>query len=88
MERAECIRMEQKGKFSHVDLMPIQVPKINSYFSKAHNWKCPGNDQIQNYWLKDFPATYSHITRKYHCIIEELEKAPAWLTKGVTFLIT
>ena len=26
--------------------------EIALYLSKAHNWKSPGNDQIQNYWLK------------------------------------
>ena len=47
---------------------------------KAHNWKSPGNDQIQNYWLKAFPATHRHITKNFNAIIEELEKAPDWLT--------
>ena len=32
--------------------MPIQTTEITSYLSKAHNWKSPGSDQIQNYWLK------------------------------------
>jgi len=57
--------MELKRKFSHVDLMPIQFTEINSYLSKSHNWKSPGNYQIQNYSLKDFPSTHSHITRKH-----------------------
>ena len=35
-----------------MDWMPIQIREITSYLSKAHNWKSPGNDQIQNYWLK------------------------------------
>ena len=30
-------------------------------FVKTHNWKSPGNDQIQNYWLKAFPPTHKHI---------------------------
>jgi hypothetical protein len=54
---------------------------------KSHNWKSPGNDQIQNYWLKVFPATHRHITKNINAIIEKPEKAPEWLNTGVTYLI-
>ena len=54
-------------------------------FAKAHNWKSPGNDQIQNYWLKAFPATHRHIAKKFNAITEEPEKAPNWLTTGIIF---
>ena len=43
--------------------------------SKAHNWKSPGNEQIQNYWLKVFLATHRHIAKNFNVIIEEPEKA-------------
>ena len=55
--------------------------------SKAHNWKSPGNDQIQNYWLKAFPTTHKHITKNFNAITEEPEKASDWLTTGITHLI-
>ena len=31
-----------------MDWRPIQTKEITSYLSEAHNWKSPGNDQIQN----------------------------------------
>jgi len=75
-ERAEWIRREQKRKVSYMGWMPIQITEITSYLSKAHNWKSPGSDQIQNYWLKAFPATHRHITKNFIAIIEELGNAP------------
>ena len=54
--RTEWIRGEQKRKSRCMDWRPIQITEITLYLSKAHNWKSPGNDQIQNYWLKSFPA--------------------------------
>jgi hypothetical protein len=54
---------------------------------KAHNWKSPGNDQIQSYWLKAFPDIYRHNAKKFNAIIEEPEKATDWLTTGITYLI-
>jgi len=47
-ERAELIRREEIRKISHMDWRPKQLTEITSYLSKAHNWKYPGNDQIQN----------------------------------------
>ena len=70
-----------------MDWMPVQIMEITSYLSKAHNLKSPGNDQIQNYWLKAFPATHRHITKYFNAIIEEPEKAPDWLTAGITYVI-
>ena len=67
--------------------MPRQITEITSYLSKSHNWISPGNDQIQNYWLKAFPATDRHITKNFNAIIEEPEKAPDWLTTGITYFI-
>jgi hypothetical protein len=86
-ERAECIRREQKRKNSHMDWKPIQITEITLYLSKAHNWKSPENDQIENYSLKAFPATHKYITKNFNAIIEELEKTPDWLTTGITYLI-
>jgi hypothetical protein len=82
--------MDKKGrerKIIHKDLMPIQITEIALYLSKVHNWKSPGNDQIQNYWLKAFPDTHKYITKHFNAIIEEPEKAPEWLTTAITYLI-
>ena len=64
-ERAEWIRREEKRKIRHTDWRPLQVMEITGYLSKAHNFKSPGNDQIQNYWLKAFPTTHRHIARNF-----------------------
>jgi len=62
-ETAEWRRREQETKVSHMGWMPIQIREITEYLSKAHNRKSTGKDQIQNYWLKAFPATHRHITK-------------------------
>jgi len=70
-----------------MDWMTIQITEITSYLSQAHNCKSPRNDQIQNYWLEAFPATHRHITKNFNAIIEEPDKAPDWLTTGITYMI-
>ena len=71
-----------------MDLKSIQIAEITSYLSKAHSWKSPGNDKIQISWLKAFPATHRHITKNVNAIIEQPEKAPDWLTTGITYFIS
>ena len=80
-------KREQERKVSHMGWMPIQTTEITSYLSKARNWKSPGSDQIQNYWLKAFLATHRHIAKNFNAIIEEPEKATDWLTAGITYWI-
>jgi hypothetical protein len=86
-ERAEWIRREEERKIRDINWRPIEIMEITWYLSKAHNWKSPVNDQIQNHWLKAFPATHRHIAKNFNAIIEEPEKAPDWLTIGITYLI-
>ena len=68
-ERAEWIRKDKKRKVSYMGWMPIEITEIISYLCKAHNWKSPGSDQIQNYCLKAFPSTHRHITKNLNAII-------------------
>jgi hypothetical protein len=48
-ERAERIRREQRRKIIYMGCKPTQITEITLYMSKAHNWKSPRNDQLQNY---------------------------------------
>jgi len=50
--------------------------KLLATCQNNHNWKCPGSDQIQNYWIKAFPATHRQIAKNFNATIEEPEKAP------------
>ena len=63
-ETAEWVRREQERKLSHMGWMPIRIAEITSYLFKSHSWKSPGSNRIQNYWLKAFPASHRHITKK------------------------
>jgi hypothetical protein len=86
-ERAEWIKQEERRQISYMDWKPIQITEITLYLSNADNWKSPGYDQIQNYWLKAFRPNHRHIVRNLNAIIEKPEKAPAWMTTGITYLI-
>jgi hypothetical protein len=65
----------------------MQIMKITSFFSKAHNWKSPGNDQTQNYWLKDITGAHRYITKSCNATMEEIEKISDLLTIGLTYFL-
>ena len=81
--------MDKKGieKESHMDWMPIQITEITSYLSKAYNWKSPGNDQIKITGLKLSQLLTGILKKNFNVITEEPEKAPDWLTAGITYVI-
>lgn len=54
--------------------------------SKSHNWKTPGIDNIQNYWYKKFTCTHTRIAKCLTEIVQNPEKMPHFLTKGITYL--
>jgi hypothetical protein len=86
-ERAEWIRREERRKISNMDWVPIRTMETTSFLLQAQNWKSPGSDQIQNYWLKPFPAAHRHITKNFNTIMEEPDMIPDWLTTGITYLL-
>ena len=46
-----------------MDWRPIHISEIALYLLKAHNWKSPGNDQIQKYRLSE----HTNITPIQQC---------------------
>ncbi|PNF19358.1 hypothetical protein B7P43_G06722 [Cryptotermes secundus] len=88
-EKAEWIRREEKGREGTSDMkwMPIKTTEFTSVLAKTHNWKSPGSDQIQNYWLKEFPVMHSYIVEAFNKIIEKPQQMSEWLTTGITYLL-
>ena len=67
--------------------MPTQITEIISYLSEAHNWKYPGIDQIKITGLKLSQLLTGISQKNFNAIIEKPQKAPDWLTTGITYLI-
>ena len=48
--RLPCLGNVEKGKLF------TEVRKVNELLKKIPNWKAPGPDGVQGFWLKNFPA--------------------------------
>lgn len=54
---------------------------------KLLNWKAPGPDKLQNYWLKTFSSVHKHLAKCFQKILEHPNSMPEFMTRGVTYLM-
>jgi len=51
------------------------------------NWKSPGPDQVQGYWLKHLTSLHERLAQQFQSILDDPSCMPSWLTTGRTVLI-
>ena len=85
-EKAEWLNGIEKELKDVVKQQDIDITpnKIRQQTSKMANWKAPGPDGLQGFWLKYFKSTTIGLTLN-KCLDEQ--DIPDWLTKGKTTLI-
>ena len=59
---------------------------IKQQVKKIPNWKNPGTDGVQGYWLNKFTALHERIGKQMDNIISNAEDIPKWMTLGKTVL--
>jgi hypothetical protein len=66
---------------------PITTEKVSRLIAKTLNWKSLGPDGISNFWIKRFTATHSYLTHYFNQLIDDVEKIPEFLVRGITYLL-
>ena len=60
--------------------------KLKKVLARIPNWKAPGPDMVQGFWIKHFTSLHEHLLQNYKdCLTNK--QVPTWLTKGRTVLI-
>ena len=73
--KASWIRREQT-RVSNVTAMehsPITTEQVFQLIAKTLNWKAPGPDRINNFWIKSFTATHSYLAHHFNQFMEDAE---------------
>lgn len=65
----------------------ITTEDVQKAIRKAKNWKAPGPDMLQNFWLKRFTSTHSHFAACYMDILRQPQNMPDFMAKGITYLL-
>ena len=65
----------------------IQIDLINlkKQITRIPNWKSPGPDGVQGYWIKNLSAMHGRISNQLNECLQE-ESVPIWMVTGKTLL--
>lgn len=68
---------------------PITITQddLKVVLRKTKNWKSPGVDGVQNFWLKKLHNTHQHLASSFNKILNGEEDMPTFLTMGKTYLL-
>ena len=76
---------ELHGKEKQAKII-ITKDKMMKSLRKMSNWKSPGPDNVQGFWLKNFTTMHDRLLNNLTQCIEE-GNVPDWMTKGKTVSI-
>ena len=77
--RAEKDSVQQENVVITKSLVKAQCRKIP-------NWKAPGPDGVQGYWIKTLTALHDRIASQMNDMINNGVAVPNWMTYGKTYL--
>ena len=66
--------------------MSVSVEKIRKQCRKIPNWKAPGRDSIQGYWIKNLSSLHECVSTQMNGILMGEDDLPDWMTHGCTVL--
>ena len=76
---------ENKGDYQQENIQ-IDLEMVKQQCRKLPNWKAPGPDGVQGYWIKKLPALHNRIAKQLDDIINGRANIPEWMTRGRTVL--
>ena len=74
--------MNEKNKLARVKILR---EKLNKILTKIPNWKAPGPDGAQGFWLKNFTTLHKNFV--WHINACREGETSRWMTKGRTVLL-
>ena len=58
----------------------ISVEKIRKQSRKIPNWKAPGRDGVQGYWIKNLSSQQERVSSQMNRILMGEDDLPEWMT--------
>ena len=77
--KEEMVKLEQQN-------VVINEDKVKKQRNKMPNWKAPGHDGVQEFWIKGLDKMHERIATQLNEIIEGTKEIPSWMTYGRTVL--
>ena len=78
-QKEEMVKFEQHNVVTNED-------KVKKQCSKMPNWKGPGHDGVQGFWIKRLDKMHERIAIQLNEIVEGTKEIPSWMTYKRTVL--
>ena len=69
------------GDLTVQDVMHIEIKKVRKQIRKMPNWKSPGPDAVQGYWIKNLSNWHSSIALQVDRCLQENNFPKLMVTK-------
>ena len=87
MKEAEWLNVLREEKDDvQQDVFIISEEVVKEQCKKIPNWKAPGPDGVQGYWLKRLTSLHSRMAAQMNEMVNNGGQVPDWMTKGRTVL--
>ena len=77
---------EETKDIEQQEAIQITEKCIKKALKKLSNWKAPGPDFVQGFWIKNFTSLHAQLAKTLEKCLQEGE-VPQWMTRGRTVLI-
>ena len=78
--------MRSEGNVKKQDKIDITIGSLKKILGRMLNWKSPGPDLVQGFWLKNFSSLHEKVRLQLkECLDSGF--VPSWLTRGTTLLL-
>ena len=73
------------GELTVKDDMRIEIKKVRKQIRKMPNWKNPGPDGVQRYWIKNLSNLHNSVALQLDRCLQG-NNFPKWMVTGKTIL--
>ena len=74
-----------KGRQSQ-ERVTISIENVRKQAKKIPNWKSPGKNGVEGYWIKNLTNMHDRIADQLNKVLMGTDTLPIWLTHGRTRL--
>ena len=69
------------GELKVQDDIHIEIKKVRKQITRMPNWKNPGSDDVQRYWIKNLSNLRNSIALQFDRCLQE-NNLPKWMVTG------
>ena len=82
----EDLKRERGNDERPQEIVSMRVEKTRKQCRKISNWKVPGRDVVQGYWIKNLNSLHERVSSQMNRILMGEDDLPEWMIHGRTVL--